>query len=298
MRVAVTGASGFIGSALCASLAADGHDVQRLVRRPAAAPDEIEWDPGTGRVDLASLSGVQGVVNLAGAGVADHRWTRSYKKKIRDTRIAATTTIAAAMTQLDPMPRVLVSAVGINIYGDDCGRGFVTENDPAGDSFLARVCVDWEAATEPARQAGIAVATPRLGVVLGRHGGAIKEMLPLARFGLIGPMGGGEQFWSYVSIQDAVRALRFLVEEPGLVGPFNVVAPEPVSNAELMRVIGHHLNRPAFLPIPAFGLYLVIGGYASVVLGSIRALPERLIEFGFTFDHPDARSAVAAALSS
>lgn len=298
MRVAVTGASGFVGSALCASLAADGHDVLRLVRRPATSNDEVEWDPAAGRVDLGALNGVEGVVNLAGPGVGDRRWTRSYKKTLRDTRVAATTTIAAAMTQLDPLPRVLVSVVGINIYGDDRGRDFVTENDPAGTSFLARLCVDWEAATDPAREAGIAVATPRMGIVLGRHGGALKSLLPLARFGLIGPMGGGEQFWSYVSIQDAVRALRFLLEEPGLVGPFNVVTPEPVSNAELMRVIGHHLNRPAFLPIPGFGLQVVLGGYASVLLGSLRAIPERLLEFGFTFEHPDARSAVGAGLAS
>lgn len=298
MRVAVTGSSGFIGTALCASLAADGHDVLRLVRRPATGPDEVEWDPMTGRVDLHALNGVDGVVNLAGPGVGDHRWTRKYKRHLREARVAATATIASAMTQLDPLPQVLVSAVGINIYGDDRGRDVVTENEAAGTSFLAQLCVDWEAATEPARRAGIAVAIPRLGVVLGRHGGALNELLPLARFGLTGPMGGGEQYWSYVSIQDAVRALRFLLEEPGMVGPFNISAPEPVSNAELMRMLGHHLHRPAFLPIPAFGLRLVLGGYSSVVLGSIRAIPERLVEYGFEFEHPDARSAVAAALSS
>lgn len=298
MRIAVTGSSGFVGTALCAFLAADGHEVRRLVRRRATSPGEVEWDPAGGKVDLGALNGVEGVVNLAGPGVGDHRWTRSYKKEIHETRVAATATIAAAMTQLDPLPRVLVSVVGINYYGDDRGRDVITENDPAGGTFLARLCVDWENAADPARNAGIAVAVPRMGIVLGRHGGALARLLPFARFGLLGPMGGGDQFWSYVSIQDAVRAIRFLLEEPGMVGPFNVSTPEPVANSELMRTIGHQLNRPAFLPIPAFALNLRLGGYSAAILGSIRAIPERLVEFGFEFEHPDARSAVAAAMES
>ena len=296
MRVAVAGSTGFIGSALCARLHGAGHDVLRLVRRPAAGPDELTWDPVGGVVEPARLEGVEAVVNLSGAGVGAQRWSRAYKKVIRDSRVLSTTTLATTFAGLDDPPRVFVSASGVGIYGSDRGRQVLDEDDLPGEGFLARLCVDWEAAAEPARAAGIAVCQARFGVVMHHSGGAIHRMLPFYRFGVGGSLGGGEQFWSHVALDDAVRALQFVIEEHGCVGPYNVTAPEPVSNAEFSRVLAQALRRPSIVAVPGLALRVVLGEYADEVLGSLRVIPRRLLESGFEFHHPTAPSTVEAAL--
>ena len=292
MRVAVTGASGLIGSALVPSLRQAGHDVVRLVRRRAEAPDEVAWDPAVGAVDTDALAGVDGVVHLAGAGVGDHRWTDDYKREIHDSRVQGTTTVARALTALDPAPRVLVSGSAIGWYGDTGDRA-VDETAPRGEGFLAEVVEDWEAAAAPAADAGIRIAHARTGLVLSRDGGALARLLPIARLGLAGRLGSGRQYWSFISLADEVAALTFLLEHD-VHGPVNLTAPDPVTNATATATLGELLHRPTVLPVPSFGLKLALGEFATDVLGSQRVLPAVLQREGFTFAHP----AIAAALSA
>jgi len=291
LRIAVTGASGLIGTALVAHLRAQGHQVLRLVRRPAGAADEMTWDPAAGRVDLGRLAGVQAVVHLAGAGVGDHRWTTAYRAVILDSRVQGTGTIARAVAELDPAPAVLVSASAIGFYGDT-GDRVVDETAPRGTGFLAEVVEAWEAAAEPARAAGVRVVHPRSGLVMARSGGAWARMLPLFRLGLGGRLGNGRQYWSYITLEDEVRALTHLLDSE-LAGPVNLTAPNPATNAEITKAMGVALHRPALLPVPAIALKTVLGEFSSEVLGSIRVRPTRLVADGFTYRHPDLVSAVA-----
>ena len=291
LRVAVTGASGLIGPALVAHLRGLGHEVLRLVRHPAGAPDEVTWDPAAGTVDLGRLAGTQAVVHLAGAGVGDHRWTAAYRTVILDSRVQGTGTIARAVAELDPAPAVLVSASAIGFYGDT-GDRVVDETAPRGAGFLAEVVEAWEAAAEPARAAGIRVVHPRSGLVMARSGGAWARMLPLFRLGLGGRLGNGRQYWSYITLEDEVRALTHLLDSQ-LAGPVNLTAPNPATNAEITKAMGVALHRPALLPVPAIALKTVLGEFSSEVLGSIRVRPTRLVADGFIFRHPDLVSAVA-----
>ncbi|HEX2498033.1 MAG TPA: TIGR01777 family oxidoreductase [Actinomycetes bacterium] len=296
MRVAITGSSGLIGTALRASLAADGHQIVRLVRRPVAAPNEISWDPAAGRLDPAQLAGVEAVVNLAGAGIGDHRWTRSYKRTIRDSRVAATRTLSTALAGLTEPPRVLVSQSRIDAYGLGHRSEILDEDEPRGEGFLARVCRDWEDATAPAANADIAVCHTRMGIVMTARGGWLAELLKIFRLGLGGPLAGGEQYWSFISLYDAVRALRFLIEIHGCSGPYNITVPEPVTNAEFTRVLAKAVSRPALLPVPEFALHIRLGESADQIASSLRVIPARLVEAGFEHRHPDAPSVVTAAL--
>lgn len=297
MRVALTGSSGMIGTALRGSLAADGHEVLRVVRREPQRPDEVSWDPAGGHLDPRPLDGLDAVVNLAGANIGGHRWTRKYKRTLIASRANATRTMAEALAALDNPPRVLVSASAIGVYGTGHGSEPLDEDDPPGGTgFLVGLCTAWEAAAAPAAAADIAVCHPRMGMVMTRSGGAMARMLPFFRLGFGGPLGGGEQFWSHVSLVDTVRALRFLLETPGCAGPYNVTAPEPVTNAEFSRVLARALHRPMLLPVPAFAVRVRLGELADDVLASLRVTPRRLLEAGFRFEHPDARSVVAAAL--
>ena len=291
LRVAVTGASGLIGPALVAHLRGLGHEVLRLVRHPAGAPDEVTWDPAAGTVDLGRLAGTQAVVHLAGAGVGDHRWTAAYRTVILDSRVQGTGTIARAVAELDPAPAVLVSASAIGFYGDT-GDRVVDETAPRGAGFLAEVVEAWEAAAEPARAAGVRVVHPRSGLVMARSGGAWARMLPLFRLGLGGRLGNGRQYWSYITLEDEVRALTHLLDSQ-LAGPVNLTAPNPATNAEITKAMGVALHRPALLPVPAIALKTVLGEFSSEVLGSIRVRPTRLVADGFIFRHPDLVSAVA-----
>ncbi len=297
MRVAMTGSSGMIGTALRGSLAADGHEVLRLVRREPQGSGEVSWEPTRGHLDPQSLDGVDAVVNLAGANIGGHRWTRSYKRTLIASRANATRILSEAVAALDDPPRVLLSASAIGFYGTGHSWEVLDEDAPPGEKgFLAELCTAWEAAAAPAAAADIAVCHPRMGMVMTTSGGALARMLPLFRLGLGGPLGGGEQYWSHVSLVDVVRALRFLLETPGCAGPYNVTAPEPVTNAEFSRVLAHALHRPMLLPVPEFALRIRLGELADDVLASLRVVPRRLLEAGFRFEHPDARSVVAAAL--
>ena len=296
MRIAVTGASGLIGSALVPALQARGHVVQRLVRRPATGPDEITWDPRAGTVDLAALAGVEAVVHLAGAGVGDKRWTDAYKAEILDSRVQGTGTIASAMAALDPLPKVLVCGSAIGYYGDTGDRA-VTEESPSGAGSLADVVVQWEAAAQPAADAGIRVAYARTGLVVSSKGGAWKRLLPIFRLGAGGKIGSGRQYWSFISLRDEVDALIALVEDDRYRGPVNLTAPTPVTNAEVTQAMGRVLGRPTLLPVPAFALKIALGEFSDDVLGSQRVLPTVLEADGFTWRDASIESAIRQATS-
>ncbi|MDH6575060.1 TIGR01777 family oxidoreductase [Kitasatospora sp. MAP5-34] len=304
MRIAVTGSTGLIGSALVRSLLADPaerHEVVRLVRhrsRTGRQPDGtvgVGWNPQLLQVDRHGLDGVEAVVHLAGAGVGNRRWTDAYKREIRDSRVLGTETIAAALAEAKEPPRVLVSGSAVGYYGQTAAR-VIDEKAPAGDDFLARVCVEWEGATRPAADAGIRVAYARTGLVLAASGGAGARLFPLFKLGLGGRLGSGYQFWSVISLADEVAALRFLIDTPELSGPFNLTGPEPVTNRELTEAMGRVLGRPTPFPVPEFALKAALGEMAVEVAGSHRVVPQRLLDAGFVFQHPDVDSAVRAAL--
>lgn len=300
MRVAVTGASGLIGGALVPHLRAQGHDVVRLVRRPSGAPDEVTWDPVGGSVDTAALGAVQGVIHLAAAPIGpetfqsillgDNRWTEEYKTTVRDSRVQGTATLARALAALDTPPAVLVSASAIGYYGDT-GDTAVDESAPAGTSFAAGVAVAWEAAADPARDAGIRVVHPRTGLVVSGRGGAWGKLWPIFRLGGGGRLGTGRQWWSFISLRDEVRALEYLLSN--LEGPVNLTAPNPVTNAQVTKAMGALLHRPTVVPVPRKALELVLGEFASEVLGSIRVTPRALVDAGFTFEDPTIDAALA-----
>ncbi|MEU8528637.1 TIGR01777 family oxidoreductase [Streptomyces sp. NPDC048629] len=293
-RIAVTGASGLIGSALVRSLRADGHDVVRLVRRPAVAADEVEWDPKRLYVDVAGLVGCDAVVHLAGAGVGERRWTEAYKKEIRDSRVLGTTAISQALASLAEPPKVLVCGTALGYYGDT-GSSAVDESAPAGEGFLPSVCVEWEAAAAPAEEAGIRVAYARTGLVVARQGGAWGRLFPIFRAGLGGRIGDGRQYWSFISLHDEVAALRHLLDTESLSGPVNLTAPEPVTNREVTAAMGRVLRRPTPFPVPAAALRVALGDFAADVLGSQRVLPGRLLESDFAFAFPTIDESIRAA---
>ncbi len=294
MRVAVTGSSGLIGTALLAELRADGHEVRRLVRRPAQAADEIPWDPQSpgGGIDPAALEGTQAVVHLAGAPVAGWLWTRNYKEKIRTSRVAGTQVLAAALAELASPPAVLLTGSAVGWYGDTADRE-ADETWPAGPGFLADVVRDWEAAAAPAAQAGIRVAHLRTGIVLSPRGGTLGKLLPLFRLGLGARLGRGTQYMSWISLADEIAAIRFLIGSD-LSGPVNLTAPQPVTNAVFTVRIARSLHRPALLTVPSPVLTLLLGGLGKELLKSQRVLPRRLLTAGYSFQHADLDSALAA----
>ena len=291
MRLAMTGASGLIGTALTESLRGDEHEVIRLVRREPTKNDEVRWDPKAGEVDLGGLTGVETIIHLAGAGVADHRWTDAYKGQIRDSRVFGTQTIARAASDLGVASLISGSAIG---YYGDRGDERLTEDSAKGFGFLSDVVADWEAAAAPAQSAGVRVAFARTGLVVSDKGGAWKRMLPLFKAGAGGRLGSGNQYWAFISLADEVKALRFLVDNDSLSGPVNLTAPEPVTNRVATEVLASELHRPAFAAVPAFALKMTLGGFSSDVLGSTRAIPTRLSEAGFVWEEPTMQDAVAA----
>jgi uncharacterized protein (TIGR01777 family) len=284
MRIAVTGSHGLIGSSLVTALRDSGHDVVPLVRSTPRRSGEVQWDPAAGTVDLAGLAGVEAAVHLAGAGVGDHRWNDEYKRQIHDSRTLSTRTLVRALTALDPLPRVLVSGSAMGYYGNR-GDEILTEQSTAGEGFLVDVVKDWEAEAIPASQAGIRVVHPRTGLVMARSGGAFAQLLLLARLGLGGPLGSGKQWWSWITLPDAVAALIYLLESE-LAGPVNLTTPNPASNIEVTRAITRALHRPAILPAPAFAIRLILGEFAGEVLSSLRVMPEQLMKSDFDFRHP------------
>jgi uncharacterized protein (TIGR01777 family) len=303
VKVAVTGSSGLIGTALVASLRADGHEVIRLVRRASRAPDEARWDPRAADAGLISsgapgpsaLNGLGACVHLAGAGVADHRWTARYKAEIRASRVLGTRALAGALAKLSPPPATLVAASAIGWYGDTGGRE-VDESAPSGSSFLARLVRDWEAAAEPAANAGIRVVHPRSGLILTPRGGLLARMLPLARLGLLPRFSSGRQVMSWISLSDEVAALTFLLGREDVSGPVNLTAPAPVTNAEFTAALtaaAGHRDLP-WLRVPAPALR-----EASVeLLTSARVTSRRLQQAGYEFRSATLPEALAAELAS
>lgn len=291
MKVAVTGSSGLVGSALVRFLASGGHEVLRLVRRAPQAKGEARWDPERGALDAAALEGVDAVVHLAGDNIAAGRWTRAKKLLLRSSRVGPTRLLAETLAGLKRRPRVLVSASAVGYYGHR-GDAWLREADPPADDFLGRLSVDWEGAAGPAREAGIRVVHPRIGIVLSPSGGALGKMLLPFRLGLGGVVGPGTQYFSWIAIDDLVAAILHAIEHAELSGAVNAAAPLPVTNAELTRTLGRVLGRPAVLPVPAFALRLALGEMADGVLASTRLKPERLLSTGFHFRFPELEGAL------
>lgn len=287
MRIAITGSSGLIGTALSAALTARGDEVLRLVRRRPSGPGEVRWDPSIGELDPAELHGVSAIVNLAGAGIGDKRWTVAYKRQLLDSRLDSTATVVRAMERLDGPVR-LVNASAMGYYGDR-GEEVVDEDSVPGRGFLVDLVIAWESATAPAAAAGAPVALARTGLVIAPQGGLMSRVLPLARLGLAGPLGSGRQWWSWISLVDEVRALVQLIDHPEITGPVNLSVPEEsaVRQRDAMRALGRELHRPAFLPAPAPALRIVLGELAGDVLTGTRMAPNVLRDSGFSWTHTD-----------
>jgi uncharacterized protein len=294
MKIAVTGASGLVGAALVPALEAAGHEVIRLVRRPPASTQELEWDPQAGTIDAAGLAGTHGAVHLSGATIG-RRWTEARKAEILDSRVTSTRLLAETLAALDQRPSALVCAGGIGIYGDR-GDEILTEESELGSGFLADVGRAWESACEPARTTGIRVVNLRAGIVLSRKGGALGRLLIPFKLGLGGRVGSGKQWWSWVALDDVVAAIRFALEGD-VAGPVNLVSPNPVTNAQFTKALGNAVGRPTVFPFPSFAAKAMFGEMAEeALLTGQRALPARLIDAGFAFEYPEIDSALQRAL--
>ena len=298
--VCIAGSSGLVGTALTRELRANGVQVLSLVRRPPRAADERLFDPDHDALDEAALASADAVVDLCGANISA-RWSPKYKELLRTSRLQPTATLARHLARMD-RPIAFLQASAIGLYGSSPstpGDAVLEENSPPGTGFLARLCVDWEAASEPARASEhVRLVTLRFGIVLAADGGALPKMLLPFRFGAGGRVGHGQQWLSWISLQDTVRAIRFLLENDNLRGPFHLTAPEPVPNREFARIAGRVLRRPSVLPTPASALRMALGREFSdeTVLSSTRAIPRRLLDAGFTFHHPDLETALRAVL--
>jgi uncharacterized protein (TIGR01777 family) len=294
-RVAITGSSGLIGGALRRHLTERGDTVVRIVRRTATGPDELEWDPARGRLDVDAFDGLDAVVNLAGAGIGDRRWNAERKRQVERTRTDATGTVAQALVAHLERTRQrvrLVNASAVGYYGDR-GDDVLTETSPPGRDFLAGVVRRWEGAADPAARAGLSVCYLRSGLVMARQGGAFEPILRLARLGLGGPMGSGREWWPWITLVDEVRAITHLIDDPSLTGPFNLVAPEAARQRDIARAIGSALSRPAALPAPRLALRAVVGEFADSILASQRVRPAALLAAGFDYEHGELASAVS-----
>jgi uncharacterized protein (TIGR01777 family) len=289
MRIAIGGSSGLIGTELVESLRKDGHVVLRLVRRKPLASSEIYWNPSSGELDFAQLSGCDVVINLAGAGVGDSRWTDKYKSLILSSRVDSTTLLAKAAAEVKASVFIAGSAIGW--YGDTANRR-VDETNPAGTGFLADVVVAWEKAAEPASAAGVRVVNIRTGLVAAKNGGAWSRLLPIFKLGAGGKLGSGKQYWSFISMRDEIAAIKFVISNSQISGPVNLTAPTPATNAEVTTAMSKVFNRPTLFPVPAFALKSLLGEFSQEVLGSARVIPQVLIDAGFVFQDPDIESAM------
>ena len=298
MDIAVTGSTGLIGTRLVRALEGDGHRVLRLVRPDSvgAGGDTAAWDPALGTIDAAALEGIAAVVHLAGVGIADSRWTDDQKRRIMSSRTTGTTLLADTLAGMSSPPPVLLSGSAIGYYGDHGDRP-IDETTGPGDDFPARVCVQWEACAAPAAAAGVRVVLLRTGIVQATEGGALAKQLPFFKLGLGGKVGSGKQWISWISIDDEVRAIQFLLDHD-ISGPVNLVAPEPVTNAEYTKTLGATLHRPTTI-LPITGPRLLYGRELadSLLLTSQRVVPSALVDAGFEFTHPDLRGALAALLA-
>jgi uncharacterized protein (TIGR01777 family) len=290
MNVLVSGATGLIGSALIPELEAGGHSVTRLTRSPRSDED-VRWDPDAGTIE-GDLAGTDIVVHLAGESIAEGRWTSEKKRRILESRQKGTRLLAEKIAGLPAPPSVMVSVSAIGYYGDR-GNELLTEESEPGDLFLSRVCLEWEAAAEPAREAGVRVVHPRFGIVLSTEGGALGTTLPIFKLGGGGKIGSGKQYWSWVSLDDVVGAILHAIETDALSGPVNVTAPDPPTNAEYTRVLGRVLNRPTFFTVPAPAARIALGGMADeLLLASARVQPAKLEETGYEYRHPELEGAL------
>lgn len=296
MRIAITGSSGFVGSAVARDLANRGHDVVRLVRATADGPGTARWDPATGDLDASALGAIDAVVHLAGENIAAGRWTAARKRAIADSRGPATERLCRSLAALPRRPRVLIAASATGIYGDR-GDELLDERSAPGTGFLADVARAWEAGTAPAAAAGVRVVNLRIGMVLDPRGGALRKMLPAFRLGLGGRLGSGRQWTSWITLHDLAAAIHFALVDDGVAGPVLATTPTPVTNGQFAAALGKALRRPAFCPAPAFVLRLLFGEMASsLLLASQRTTPARLVAQGFRFTHGDLDAALAALL--
>jgi uncharacterized protein (TIGR01777 family) len=297
MDVVVTGSSGLIGSALKAVLERAGHRMVPMVRSEGAG-EAIHWDPDRGEIDAAGLEGVGAVVHLAGEGIGNRRWNEAHKAKVMSSRTVGTSLLSQTLAKLDKAPRVLVSGSAVGYYGDR-GDEVLTESSRPGNDFLADVCTAWEAATTPAKEAGIRVAHIRTGIVLAGQGGVLPKMLMPFKFGVGGKLGSGRQWMSWISLEDEVGAILHLLGDEAPGGAFNLTAPNPVTNADLTKALGEALHRPTLIPAPKFALKAALGGEMAeeLLLVSQRALPTRLLDSGYTFAHPELADALKVALA-
>lgn len=298
MRIVMAGSSGLLGSRLRASISEDGHEVTRLVRRSPRAENERQWDPHSGTVDPSVLAGADAVVNLAGAGVEDKRWSDSYKQTLITSRTRPTSTLAQALAGLSAgqRPPLLVNASAVGFYGDT-GDTVVDEGSLAGTGFFPDLCQAWERSTIPAREAGVRVVLLRSGLVLDSAGGLLRPIALATRLFAGGPLAGGRNWMPWISMADWIGAVRFLMDREDLAGPVNVVGPDPVRNKDFTAALARALRRPAPWPIPKFALRIVLGEFANEAVANQRVLPAVLNRAGYTFEHSDVDSALRVALT-
>ncbi len=296
MKILLSGASGMIGSAWRETATQQGHEAFCLQRAHPKKPNDVSWNPSTGFEKPELLEGFDAVIHLAGENIASGRWTANRKQLIRDSRVLGTRILSATLAERDVPPKVMICASAVGYYGNQDNQE-LTESSPRGDSFLAEVCHDWEEACSPLRRKGARVVNLRSGMVLSSQGGALKKMLPLFKAGLGGVIGDGKMYMSWITLEDIVRVINFCLNSDELDGPVNTVAPNPVTNKEFTKTLGKILNRPTWLPTPAFALKLALGEMADeLLLSSIRAVPEKLLNSGFAFRHLNLSDGLIASL--
>jgi uncharacterized protein len=292
VKTLISGANGLVGSALLTFLKQKNHQIVRLVRTSAQSSDEISWDPQATSFDSHRIQGFDAVIHLAGESIGEGRWTAEKKRRIHDSRVQGTRILSEAIANLPDPPKVFITASAQGYYGDRAAD-VLLEDEPAGNDFLARVCVEWEAATQPAKSRGIRVLHLRSGLILSKNGGALPRMLVPFRFGVGGKIGTGRQYWSWIAIDDHVRVIDFLLNSDSLSGPINLCTPNAVTNAEFTQALGKVLCRPTIFPLPAAVARTILGEMAdALLLSSIRMQPAQLLNHGFQFLYPDLEEAL------